>query len=156
VLLICFDGSEDAGAAITRAGALMPGQQATVLTIWQGVSRVASRARAGFVLSGLHIEDIDASSKQRAAEIAGRGVELARSAGLDARPRVREQGAKTWATIVALADELDAGAIVMGSRGLSGVRSLWLGSVSHAVAQHAGRAVLVVPARPPGAENSAT
>jgi nucleotide-binding universal stress UspA family protein len=33
----------------------------------------------------------------------------------------------------------------MGSRGLTGVKSLLLGSVSHAVIQHADRTVIVVP-----------
>jgi nucleotide-binding universal stress UspA family protein len=33
----------------------------------------------------------------------------------------------------------------MGTRGLTGVKSLLLGSVSHAVLQHADRAVVVVP-----------
>jgi nucleotide-binding universal stress UspA family protein len=33
----------------------------------------------------------------------------------------------------------------MGSRGLTGVKSLLLGSVSHEVVQHAGRTVVVVP-----------
>lgn len=50
-------------------------------------------------------------------------------------------------TIVAVATELDAGVIVMGTRGLNGVKSFLLGSVSHHVAQHADRPVLVVPSR---------
>jgi hypothetical protein len=33
----------------------------------------------------------------------------------------------------------------MGSRGLHGVKSLLVGSVSHAVIQHADRTVIVVP-----------
>jgi nucleotide-binding universal stress UspA family protein len=33
----------------------------------------------------------------------------------------------------------------MGSRGLTGVKSMLLGSVSHAVIQHADRTVIVVP-----------
>ena len=47
--------------------------------------------------------------------------------------------------ILDVADELDAEAIVLGSRGLTGVKSLLLGSVSHAVLQHADRPVMVVP-----------
>jgi nucleotide-binding universal stress UspA family protein len=47
--------------------------------------------------------------------------------------------------ILDVADELDAEAIVVGSRGLTGVKSLLLGSVSHALLQHADRPVIVVP-----------
>ena len=41
---------------------------------------------------------------------------------------------------------VDAEAIVLGNRGLGHVKSFLLGSVSHAVLQHADRAVLIVPA----------
>src|ERR1700684_3943147 len=34
MILIAYDGSEDAKAAIQHAGKLMPGSPATVLTIW--------------------------------------------------------------------------------------------------------------------------
>jgi hypothetical protein len=34
VILICYDGSPDAQAAIARAGELFHGQAATVLTVW--------------------------------------------------------------------------------------------------------------------------
>ena len=34
---------------------------------------------------------------------------------------------------------------MLGSRGLTGIKSLLLGSVSHAVLQHADRPVLVIP-----------
>lgn len=35
--------------------------------------------------------------------------------------------------------------IVLGTRGLGGVKSFLLGSVSHAVVQHADRPLLIVP-----------
>ena len=44
-------------------------------------------------------------------------------------------------------DELDAAAIVLGSRGLAGLRELARGTLSHEVAAHAGRPVLIVPPR---------
>lgn len=49
--------------------------------------------------------------------------------------------------IVEVADEIDAAVIVIGSRRLSGARELLAGSLSHEVAEHAGRPVLIVPRR---------
>jgi nucleotide-binding universal stress UspA family protein len=49
-----------------------------------------------------------------------------------------------WKTIVEIADRHDAATIVMGSRGLTGLRSMLLGSVSNAVVHHADRPTLVI------------
>lgn len=49
--------------------------------------------------------------------------------------------------IVALAEEIGAGLIVMGSRGLGGLRRLLMGSVSDSVVRHAHCPVLVVRAQ---------
>ena len=46
--------------------------------------------------------------------------------------------------IVALAEQIDAGLVVMGSRGLGGVRRALMGSVSDSVVRHAHCPVLVV------------
>ena len=46
--------------------------------------------------------------------------------------------------IVALAEEIGAGLIVMGSRGLGGLRRLLIGSVSDSVVRHAHCPVLIV------------
>jgi len=72
------------------------------------------------------------------------GAEQARHAGFHAEARA-ELSAPTWEGIVDVADEIDAAVIVLGSRGLAGARELLEGSVSHQVAEHAGRPVLIVP-----------
>ena len=46
--------------------------------------------------------------------------------------------------IVALAEEIGAGLIVMGNRGLGGLRQLLMGSVSDSVVRHAHCPVLIV------------
>ena len=59
---------------------------------------------------------------------------------------------RTWQGIVDVTDELDAAVIVVGSRGLGGLREFTRGSVSHDVATHARRTVLIVaPAHAKGA-----
>ncbi len=58
---------------------------------------------------------------------------------LSAHPDIAE------CAVVGVADEIDAAVIVLGSRGLTGVRELARGSVSHDVAGHAERPVLIVP-----------
>ena len=50
-----------------------------------------------------------------------------------------------WERILEYADSCDAGVIVVGSRGLSGIKSAVLGSVSHGLVNNSRRPVLVVP-----------
>lgn len=68
-----------------------------------------------------------------------RVVQRATRAGMNPQPRTRVRGATIADTILSEADELDASAIVIGSRGLTGLKSLLLGSVSHALLQHTDR-----------------
>lgn len=145
MILICYDGSGDARAAVETAGALFAGREATILTIWEGLSEVVARTGAGLGAAPLDFEGVDRASAAAARERADEGCALARVAGLDAHPQVAEQDLTVWGTIIDQADALGADAIVLGSRGLTGMKSLLLGSVSHGVLQHADRPVIVVP-----------
>jgi nucleotide-binding universal stress UspA family protein len=144
-ILICYDGSQDSDAAIDLAGELFAGKATIVLTVWDGLLEVLTRTGAGFGIGALDFEQIDRANEQVANECAQAGADRAREAGLDAQARAARQGATIWETILECADDVDAAAIVVGSRGLTGVKSMLLGSVSHALLQHADRAVLVVP-----------
>jgi nucleotide-binding universal stress UspA family protein len=146
VILICYDGSTDSHAAIQRAGALMPNEPATVLTVWEPVADVIARTGGlGWLPDGVDFKQADAAAEQEARKRAEHGAEQARRAGLQAQPRARARGATIAETILSVADDIDARAIVLGTRGLTALKSLWLGSVSHDVVQHADRTVIIVP-----------
>jgi nucleotide-binding universal stress UspA family protein len=148
MILISFDGSADARQAVEHAAELFKDQEATVLSVWEPFIEVFLRRSSGLAVapSSVDVEEIDKTSREAAEQIAAEGAELARTLGLTAEPRVRAQATTTARAILAEAETLDASAIVMGSRGLTGVRSV-LGSVSHEVIQHADRTVAVVPSR---------
>jgi nucleotide-binding universal stress UspA family protein len=141
-ILICYDRSEGARRAIETAADLFPGRKAIVLHVWSPAALIAS-TYGGMV--SLPSYD-DAELQQAALTLSDEGARLAGAAGLAASPESIEcTCAGTWRTIIDVADEYDAGVIVLGARGLSTFKSFVLGSVSHGVAQHSHRPVLVVP-----------
>jgi nucleotide-binding universal stress UspA family protein len=148
MILLCYDGSADAQAAIDRVGLLMPGSDATVLVVWETILETMTRHGAlGMGMIGYSGDDgaADEAIKQGALDTAADGVRRAAAAGLVAQPRIVNRSDDIAAVILAEAAELHADVIVLGTRGLGGVKSLMLGSVSHAVLHRADRAVLVIP-----------
>jgi nucleotide-binding universal stress UspA family protein len=82
-------------------------------------------------------------SEQRAREVLEVEVGKVRSAGGTLVEAHLIEG-RIAPEIVALAEEIGAGLIVMGSRGRGGIRRALMGSVSDAVVRHAHCPVLVV------------
>lgn len=147
MILICYDGSPDSRSAVEHAAELFRDEPATVLTVWEPFIEVIARTAVGYgmVPSVPDVNEIDEASRKAAEQTAAEGVELAGKLGMSAQPLTCSQTTTTARAILAEADQIGASAIVMGSRGLTGVKSLLLGSVSHEVIQHADRTVTVVP-----------
>ena len=77
--------------------------------------------------------------------MAAEGAELAREAGFAAEPVALQALGRTPEVIVAEAARRRAALVVMGSRGLSGVASVLMGSVSTTVLHASPSPVLVIP-----------
>jgi nucleotide-binding universal stress UspA family protein len=142
-LILCYDGSEDARHAIQRAGELFAGRRALVVTVWQPT---VVQGSLGFSQADGMIDfvQLDRAAAEAGGRLADEGVRIAQEAGLLAEPLAVEASGPIWKTIVEIADEHVAATIVMGSRGLTGLRAMLLGSVSSAVVQHADRPTLII------------
>ena len=141
-ILICYDGSPGAQHAIAVAAALLKGRRAVVLDVGP-LDLVAET----YAAAGSGAASIGQAVYAGALAQAEAGAELAREAGFDAEPRGGID-APTWRGIIEVANDIDAAVIVLGSEGRTGLDELLEGSVSHDVAEHAHRPVLVVPPPP--------
>jgi nucleotide-binding universal stress UspA family protein len=145
-ILICYDGSEGADRAIDAAAALLGTRRAVVLDVGPMLTPAESAVVASPVAPAAAFEGVNEDDALKRARV---GADRARRAGFEADAR-GEIAAPTWDGVIAVADEIDAAVIVIGSRGLTGAREVLEGSLSHEVAEHAGRPVLIVP--PPKAK----
>jgi nucleotide-binding universal stress UspA family protein len=137
-ILFAYDGSEPAKAAIREAATqLRNGRRAIVLTVWQPAAAPPFAGALGVPPVGLQ-----ESLEQKARNVAGKGAQLARSLGFDAEP-LAERADPLWRGIVESADKHDAGIVVLGSHGRTGVAELLLGSVAAATARHSERPVMI-------------
>jgi nucleotide-binding universal stress UspA family protein len=144
-VILCYDGSPDARHAIRRAGELFLGHSALVVTVWQPTGGLGTFVWAGETAGMVDFEALDHAVASESMRIAREGTSIAQEVGLSAQWLVVKAGGPVWKAILEIAERRDAATIVMGSRGLTGLRSLLLGSVSSAVVHHTARPTLVIP-----------
>ncbi|MEZ5131539.1 MAG: universal stress protein [Mycobacterium sp.] len=118
-IVVGWDGSESAGAALQTAERLFPDRRIVAVSVDEATKVPAQP---------------DADSNGRLVH-----VHIDRGRGRQARG--------TATAIVAAADEQRAAAVVVGSRGRSAVREIILGSVAMGVLHESHRPVMVVPNR---------
>jgi nucleotide-binding universal stress UspA family protein len=143
-VLFCHDGSEGSRTALAAAAEWITPTDAVVLTVWTPAA--VQLARAGsFIVAIPNEGEIDEEEAASARQIAEEGAEAARRGGWNASARVAEADESVAKTIDDIADEIGAGLIVCGQRGRGAIGSVLLGSVSHALAMHTKRPVLIAP-----------
>jgi nucleotide-binding universal stress UspA family protein len=119
-------------------------RRADVLHVWEPLVSATTRLAIYAPLGGATGDEIELEAK-RAQTVAEEGAQLARDAGFDATAVALRTEGPTAAAIVEYITEHQPGLVVMGTRGLSGLHSAIVGSVSHQVVQHLAVPVLVVP-----------
>jgi nucleotide-binding universal stress UspA family protein len=149
-VLIAYDGSPAARQAITDAAGLLGSRKAIVVTVWEAGLAYATTSMPpeGMMMTPM-IEPgvalgVDREVHKHAERVSGDGAQLAVSLGLDAEPLAVPDDGDVARTILNLARERDAAAIVVGSRGLSGLRARLEGSTSKDLLKHAACPVVVV------------
>jgi nucleotide-binding universal stress UspA family protein len=150
-ILIAYDDSPSARAAVERAAALFPGAECRIAAVAAGLDDFEHAAAAASV--GLTREEIQVAVKQlrasavaRATEIAEAGERLAGEAGLDVRSQMLETSGHEWDRLAEAARDEQADAIVCGTSRRGAMARAILGSVSSSLVRHASLPVLVVPA----------
>jgi nucleotide-binding universal stress UspA family protein len=158
-LLIAFDGSIAAEAAVVTAGRLVAGAGGCLLTVIEpapGPARVQAFAfRLDPEIIQRELEALARELMDDGRDVAARGLEIAETVGLTLESRVAPRQGSESQTILSEADAADADLIVCGSRGRGAMARSLLGSTSTSVLHHATRPVLVVPADPGAIEGPA-
>jgi nucleotide-binding universal stress UspA family protein len=140
-VLLATDGSEQADLALKAAVTLAENTDSELhVVVVEELPYAYDAPAVKSPASGFFLE-----AHERARKRLDRELEKVRSAGEGGRVAEAHLRVGTAAReIVALAEEIEAGLIVLGSRGLGGVRRALMGSVSMSVVHHAHCSVLVV------------
>lgn len=137
-VLVAFDGSELSVKALNEAIVMAennPEFQLDVVTALNPTAQISSAVIYASVLSELRKDAVDMLNEVNE-ELANKlPNHTTRTMVLEGNPGEE---------IVKYADEHGFEMIIMGSRGLSGIKELFLGSVSHNVLQRANCPVLVI------------
>jgi nucleotide-binding universal stress UspA family protein len=152
-VLFCFDGSDGSREALRAAADLIDRPiDAVVLTVWETLATrlaLAGAFAAGTLTGGA---DVDADEESYARSVAEEGALRASEHGYKASPMIKESFEGIPKAILEVADDLSPRLIVCGQRGRGVLGSTLLGSVSHKLASHTRRPILIAPEHPAGSD----
>ena len=133
-ILLATDGSEDAVRATEAASDLAQrsGAELHVVHVWHDVP-------------GFAHDFVKRELKKQGQEILDEQVEKIRAAGVEIT-QAHLRGGRTSNEVIKLTKEIDAGLLIVGSRGLGTVQRILMGSQSEEIVHHAQVPVLVLRA----------
>jgi nucleotide-binding universal stress UspA family protein len=149
-ILIAYDGSNAARRAVREAAKLFGSRQVLVVTVWEpSLAYESEIPMDGLEVPAVPIDiegarELEEELRQRAIGTAQAGAELAQSVGLQAKGLAVADEVHVGEAIVDAARKRRVAAIVVGSRGLKGLRARLEGSTSKAVLKDAPCPVVVV------------
>jgi nucleotide-binding universal stress UspA family protein len=139
-ILLATDGSEEAELALRTAVDIANSTNSELHAV-----TVAREYHPGYDIPeyGGQLEEVLRRLERQAQELLdGQAKKIEEAGGKVARAHLRM--GRPDEQVVSVADEMGAGLIVVGSRGLGGIRRALMGSVSDSVVHHAHCPVLVV------------
>jgi nucleotide-binding universal stress UspA family protein len=150
-VVIGYDGSPAAERALAEAAALLGPRPALVVVVWE-----AGRAFEAAEWAALTLDtpaptvdlrtaiELDQAAYASAERTAHQGAGLGRSLGLPAEALVVADDVTIADTLIRVAGERDAPALVVGAHGHGAVKEVLLGSTSRDVVRHAPCPAVVV------------
>jgi len=151
-LVIAYDGSDVAKAAVRHAAELFPGRRAVLVTVWEpGMAMLPAGSPDPLGTMPMPpdpetVSAVDHAQQDHATRVAGEGAELAGSLGLTAEAHAVADDVDVADTVLDIARERGAAAVVVGTHGISGLRTHFVGGVSRKLIQHSELPVVVTRA----------
>jgi nucleotide-binding universal stress UspA family protein len=133
-LVVGYDGTDGASAAVREAARLAPQLGGAVVVVF---------AYHVSALGG-EVADLSATLRERGEAVLGEALELLRAAGVEARGELVDD--RPAEALVRVAEAEDAQMIVTGSYGEAPLRGALLGSTPYRLLHRSERPVLVVRA----------
>jgi nucleotide-binding universal stress UspA family protein len=149
-VVVSFDGSTPSSAALEVAAAELPGRHLIIVSVWEPgftTAMLTPTDATGVSFAApdpVQIATVDRLQRDHATAIAEAGVAMAQRLGATAQAMPMGDGANVAETVVAVAERCDAALIVVGSRGLGGVKARLMGSTTRRLLHESHRPVLVV------------
>ncbi|HEY7331668.1 MAG TPA: universal stress protein, partial [Candidatus Limnocylindria bacterium] len=143
-LVVGADGSAsaDRALALLRRWPIFAGHPATVVTVTEPIAAWAGRTSTAMFPAWVAMQESGAQRGAEARQLAERAAEQLARAGIGADVELREGDPADQ--LIRAAEAVGADLIVVGSRGLSTIPRLLIGSVARKVLLHAPQSVLVV------------